>query len=461
MQKRAKVCGKRNKKETKKSIYMATAKIVLSTRLNKDGQAKVMIRISHKSTSLYIQTGVDIYPHEFSDGVVVGRKDSKVLNNIIDGFYSQVKLNLLSLSVTTDINSLSPAQLRDRLSPILNPNKEKKEENTKNSFYEVFHLYNDTHSNIKTKALYDRTMRALREFDSDLEKRTFDDIDGAYINRFKSSRMERESPNTITIHLTHIRAVFNYAIYDLELTHNYPFRKKHGANRVIMEQTDAKVQPMPLEHLREMFERQPAEQWQQKWIDLAKLVFLLIGINMADLSELQEIDSFGYITYRRKKTRDRSRNGAVHRVKIEPEAMEIIERWRGKEHLLCHFDGRVDYASASKQMVHAVKCLGIDNPPCVGGQGNKATISRKSKSKVSAASRYGYFCLYSLRKAWATIAFNHCHIPMEIISMALGHSDGMGLSVTQRYVQMNNTLVDEANRKVIDFVLYNKKGEVL
>ena len=143
-------------------------------------------------------------------------------------------------------------------------------------------------------------------------------------------------------------------------------------------------------------------------------------------------------------------------------SMEIIERWRGRDHLLSHFDDRADYASASKQMVHAVKCLGLSTPACKGGRKATAAESRKNKRGITNQSRYGYFCLYSLRKAWATIAFNHCHIPMEIISMALGHSDGKGMSVTQRYVQFENRLVDEANRKVIDFVLYgNKKGEAL
>lgn len=454
-------CAKIEAKSKQISTTMAKINIVLYYKLNKKGMAKVMVSVAHNKSVAHLPTGVEIYPHEWCDGKVVGRKDANHLNQIIQTCYSIMHTNLINLKVTTDISMMSAQEMRDRLSPYYDPESEKEKMAQKNTFVSVFNDFNQTHANPKTRKLYQRTLDAMREFDKDIENRTFEDIDGAYINRFKSSRLERESPNTITIHLTHIRAVFNYAIYDLEITHNYPFRKKHGANRVIMEQTDAKVQPMPLEHLREMFERQPAEQWQVKWIDLAKLVFLLIGINMADLSELSDIDAFGYITYRRKKTRDRSRNGAVHRVKIEPEAMEIIKRWRGKEHLLCHFDGRADYASASKQMVHAVKCLGIESPACVGGHGIRAEVSRKSKSKVSAASRYGYFCLYSLRKAWATIAFNYCHIPMEIISMALGHSDGMGLSVTQRYVQMNNNLVDQANRKVIDFVLSNKNGEVL
>ena len=51
------------------------------------------------------------------------------------------------------------------------------------------------------------------------------------------------------------------------------------------------------------------------------LTFFLIGINKADLYELESIDN-GYITYRRNKT------GRIISVKVEPEAAEIIERLR-------------------------------------------------------------------------------------------------------------------------------------
>ena len=49
------------------------------------------------------------------------------------------------------------------------------------------------------------------------------------------------------------------------------------------------------------------------------LTFFLIGINKADLYDLDSIDN-GYITYRRNKT------GRIISVKDEPEAAEIIER---------------------------------------------------------------------------------------------------------------------------------------
>ena len=42
---------------------------------------------------------------------------------------------------------------------------------------------------------------------------------------------------------------------------------------------------------------------------------------------------------------------------------------------------------------------------------------------------------------------------MDVISLCLGHSDGMGLSVTQRYVKPKQSKIDEANRKVIDYLI--------
>lgn len=41
-----------------------------------------------------------------------------------------------------------------------------------------------------------------------------------------------------------------------------------------------------------------------------------------------------------------------------------------------------------------------------------------------------------------------------MISKGLGHS--FGLSVTDIYIDFDNSKVDEANRRVIDYVLYGK-----
>jgi integrase len=56
---------------------------------------------------------------------------------------------------------------------------------------------------------------------------------------------------------------------------------------------------------------------------------------------------------------------------------------------------------------------------------------------------------YWSRHTWATIAAE-IDIPIEVISHALGHK--VGSDVTAIYVKFNRMKVDEANRKVIDYV---------
>ena len=56
---------------------------------------------------------------------------------------------------------------------------------------------------------------------------------------------------------------------------------------------------------------------------------------------------------------------------------------------------------------------------------------------------------YWARHTWATIAAE-LDIPKETISAALGHE--IGSSITSIYIRYDQKKVDEANRKVIDYV---------
>jgi integrase len=61
---------------------------------------------------------------------------------------------------------------------------------------------------------------------------------------------------------------------------------------------------------------------------------------------------------------------------------------------------------------------------------------------------------YWARHTWATIA-SQLDIPKDVISRALGHS--FGVKTTDIYIKFDDTKIDEANRRVIDYVLYDKK----
>ena len=58
---------------------------------------------------------------------------------------------------------------------------------------------------------------------------------------------------------------------------------------------------------------------------------------------------------------------------------------------------------------------------------------------------------YWARHTWATIA-SSIDIPKDTISAALGHG---GNTVTDVYIRFDRRKVDEANRKVINYVLCN------
>lgn len=432
---------------------MAKLNLYHSPRCGKQGTAPIMIQVSHKSKTAYLPTNISVMPDEFVDGKVVNRKDAKMLNTNLTALLFQVNANLLHITNTIPIGRLDVKKLRDMIAPTYDAEEEKRKEEESHSFYNVYKQFTETHNKPRTIEAYERTLKAIEEYDPLIAEKSFNQLDKQWFDGFRKERLQRENVNTYCgMHLCHIRAAFNYAIDELDMEIKYPFSRSSSGNtkkKVKMESQPSQITPMPLADLLYMWTAE-LEPWQERWVDLAKLVFMLIGINMVDLAELTTISADDYIDYRRRKTRDRSKSGACYHIKVQPEAMEIINKWRGVEHLLSHFDGRANHNSASKSMVHAVKC--IDLPKNIGGQGKKAEVSRQSKKEVTDASRFGYFCLYSLRKAWATIAFNECGIPMEVISMALGHSQGKGLSVTQRYVYFNNKLVDAANRKVLDFI---------
>ena len=126
-------------------------------------------------------------------------------------------------------------------------------------------------------------------------------------------------PNAIAIHFRNIRAVINAAI-DEELTTLYPFR------RFKIRQEETAKRSLSVEALRTLRDYE-CEPHQKKYRDLFLLTFYLLGINPVDLFSLTEILD-GRIEYRRSKT------GHLFSIKVEPEAQEIIDRYRGKKYLL-------------------------------------------------------------------------------------------------------------------------------
>ena len=202
---------------------------------------------------------------------------------------------------------------------------------------------------------------------------------------------------------------------------------------------------LPVTHLRELFSY-PCESWQQRYADYFKLTFFLIGINTIDLLSCKPSDyKDGRLQYQRAKT------GRQYNIKVEPEAAELIEKYRGSELLVSFGEGRTSYHNFTAKVDKGLKSIGtterVLNPKWREG-------NRKHRYHTKRVSAFPGLSVYWARHTWATIAYS-LDIPDETIAAALGH--GHGNRVTAIYIDKSIAKVDEANRRVIDWVLYGKK----
>lgn len=271
----------------------------------------------------------------------------------------------------------------------------------------------------KTRGLYEGTKRKVESFDSSV---TFEQIDRRWLVSFEEWLGRTMCVNGLAIHLRNLRAVFNYAI-DEGITDNYPFRKfsvKHErtANRDLTREQLREVRDMAcvpfLEFHRDMF----------------MLMFYLIGINAVDLFNLRKSDyRNGRITYHRAKT------GRLYDIKVEPEAQRLIEKWSGEKWLVCPHDRYKNHLDWLSHLNRGLKHLGVEYKEGVGW--------------LEKNGRYSFLSSYYSRHTWASLAAE-LDVPVDVIGRALGHSDGR---VTAIYINFNMKKVDEANRKVLDYIL--------
>ncbi len=274
-----------------------------------------------------------------------------------------------------------------------------------------------------TKEIYHTTMGRIERFD---KTATFDTINRDWLERYQANELIRgRQLNGIAIDLRNIRTVFNWAI-DNDYTDRYPFRK------FSIRSERKRYLALSAEEMRQVRDW-PCELFLERYRDIFMLGFYLIGINLSDLLELPaDCIKNGRIQYRRNKT------ARLYDIKVEPEAMEIINKYRGKKYLLDILDGGALPKSFGHHLNDSLKKLG------------EVTTTRNHRGQLVRTYHplHPDMIWYTARRSWATIAAE-LDIPKETIGKALGHSEWDN-STTDRYITFNYKKVDEANRRVLD-----------
>lgn len=398
---------------------MATANFYIDTRRMKDnGKYPVRIRIQHNGKFL-ISTEFDVKPDGW-DGMGYNRTvpNWQAKNMSLRNMMNKVERRLLELEDNGGIRKMDDKELKEDLKRIILGKSEISEERT---FISVLDEFIGTKSNAGTRTVYNTTRNKIIAYD---KKCTFSTMDRGWLVRFEKWMADSGMKvNAYAIHLRNVRTVFNYAI-DEGYTGLYPFRK------FTIGKEETRKRSLTVGQLRTLRDY-PCEEWQKRYRDMFMLMFYLIGINAADLFRAKSTDvTDGRLEYKRAKT------GKLYSIFIEPEAWEIIERYRGTEYLLDVMETFKDYKNFLHRMGIALKQIGGLERVGRGGKKVRTPLFPELSS-------------YWSRHTWATAAAS-LDIPKETISEALGHS--IGSEVTSIYINFDRKKVDEANRKVIDMV---------
>ena len=392
---------------------MITTTFYLDTRaVAKGSEAPLKISVTSKGSTAYIPLGVSILPNHWD-------KASKKIKQhprraFLNTFITQKKLEVdevvLGMMKSGGYARMTATQIKNKIVDILTNGDEPVE-----TFGSRYTAYMDSCTG-RTREIYRATLMRLKEYCPKVGSLSFDEIGVEWLTKFDRF-LAKTSPslNARAIHFRNIRAVFNDARRN-RITTNYPFDK--GLFEIKHEKT--RKRSLPVDTLRKLFSMK-LDDWEEKYRGTFMLTFMLIGINFVDLCNLTHIED-DRIFFRRAKTK------RLYSIKVEPEALALIDKLHGKKHLLYMLDNNCHYRRAYNRLVIGLnsikKKLGIDE-----------------------------LTSYNARHSWATIA-SSLGIQRDTIAHALGHGVD---TVTDIYIDFDQRLVDEANRKVIDWVLYNKR----
>jgi site-specific recombinase XerD len=411
--------------------FMASTRFYLDTRRSKSDNPSVLkIVIAKRRESALIPLNVKVPPSQWDEKYsrIVKNNDAAVLNAYISDMKNKIDSIIADLTRSGEERAMSAQEIKQVCLRELNPER-KAEEELKNSFLTRFIQYAE-HTQRGTRKTFDYTLNRLTAYlgEEKLKQLRFEDITVDWLRGFDNFlKEESNSKNTRNIHYRNMRTVFNVAI-DENVTTHYPFRRFKIKNE------ETAKRDLTVEELRLLF-FYPCEEHAVHYLDIFKLSFYLHGVNCVDICNLTKEDYVkGRLQFHRTKTRH------FYSKFVEPEAQQIIEKYRGKKYLINVMDHWSSDEYFRKKMNKVLQRIG---PVKRSGLGGKKEYSPLFSTVTS----------YYARHTWASIA-SSIDIPNEVIAEGLGHE--YGNRITNIYINFDIKKVDRANRKILDWVLYGK-----
>ncbi len=419
-------------KDSLKILGMSTFKAIVlkgPNQVKSDGTGNIKIRITHNQKSDYIPTDLYILIENMDNkmGCAKVGKNKEFINfrisSLINGYMEK------DIMLGDRRKYMSLADIKNHL---LHENSSWVEID----FFEFAEKYIETLRVKGTSDQFKALVSSLKIFNG--ERLSVTEITVNFLMRYEMYLRSRKVGNGIINYMRTFRALFNKCRDHFNdedsgrlLVNHYPFKKYTFPKRT----TDARDHVLTLAELRLLINYQPENSGEAFARDMFLLMIYLIGIEAKDLFYLGKLQK-GRIVYKRFKT------NRAHSIYIEQEALEIIERYKGNQFLM-NISKRFEHHKSFYRAVN--NYLTGEKSHNIKGILPKLGIRKKVTTKWA-------------RHTWATIARNDCRINKDDVALCLGHED-IDNQVTDMYVKYDYSIIDEANRKVIDMIFEIKPPE--
>lgn len=410
---------------------MATTALYLDDRvLRKDGCAPLKVVMRNRSTVAHLPLGIAIPPQCWKDGKVVLSKNKAVdallpakplaLNTELKTLFAKINLHVTQICGLK--SNISAALLRDKVKYALEGGGCDKD--TRDiTLMECWDEFANAHEKKPTrdamlipksyilKGIKKASSLRLADIDEDWAASVLETLKNG------NERVQPLAQNTACHYFNILKAVWHYA-----QKRKYVPRSENPFFDLHIPKVATRSRALEVEDIRKIWFYDPKQEGDKgvnartKVVarDMFRLIVCFCGINLADLYELKVSDiSNGRLEVDRKKT------GVHINIKVEPEAKEIIDRYKKDGYVI----GKI--RSTSKNATGTKINNGLDK--IIPG-----------------------VTTYWARHSWASIAVE-LDIPDRTVFMGLAHKQGKLSDET--YITMRNRKLDLANRQIIDFIL--------
>jgi integrase len=393
---------------------MATLTLVLDTRkANREGKYPLLFRIGLNRKYSYISTGVHLTSSQFNlqKSTIIGNAELNVKIKHQEAEYVK-KIHLLLLDYP-ELND--PREIKNKLleKPV--------HDITIKEFWEehIEALY--TSGRNGGAKVYKMSLSALSkhiDFNIPFKNFTYRELIQLENCLFKNG----VSVNGIGVYFRSLRAVYNKAVnLEMASVENYPFRKY----KIKKEKTTPRV--LSINEMKAYFKlRLSPNHPDYIYWNLGKLIFMLRGINITDLLQLNSGSLKNKrIIYKRSKT------GKLYSIALTREIEQVLSTFKPNETLL----GMIDPASlrSRRKTEHLIQ---------------KRKVINGHLKKIGAALGFREeLTTYVFRYSYANIA-KQMGYSKDLIAEALGHE--YGNSVTGIYLeQFDQEIIDKMNMNIL------------